>query len=55
VISGAHSEVFEAVCDALASAIGAERAVVSGRGHTIPWCGAAYNERLERFLVSVRA
>ena len=55
VISGGHSEVFEAVCDALAARIGAERAVVSGRGHTIPWCGDAYNERLEAFLLSEMA
>jgi len=50
VISGGHSEVFEAVCDAVATRLGAERAAVSGRGHTIPSTGAAYNERLETFL-----
>jgi pimeloyl-ACP methyl ester carboxylesterase len=50
VISGGHSDVFETVCDVVASRIGAERAVVEGRGHTIPSCGEAYNERLERFL-----
>jgi pimeloyl-ACP methyl ester carboxylesterase len=52
VVSGGHSEVFEAVCDALADRIGAERAVVAGRGHTIPATGAAYNQRLERFLAA---
>jgi pimeloyl-ACP methyl ester carboxylesterase len=50
VLSGGHSEIFEAVCDVLAERIGAERDVVEGRSHSIPWCGAAYNERLERFL-----
>jgi pimeloyl-ACP methyl ester carboxylesterase len=50
VISGGHSDAFEAVCDALADAISAERAVVRGRGHTIPSTGAPYNERLEGFL-----
>jgi pimeloyl-ACP methyl ester carboxylesterase len=50
VISGGHSPVFDAVCDALAGAIGAERAVVPGRAHSIPTVGAAYNERLETFL-----
>jgi pimeloyl-ACP methyl ester carboxylesterase len=50
VISGGHSPVFEAVCDALAGAVGAERAVIPGRGHTIPSVGEAYNDRLERFL-----
>ncbi len=50
VISGAHSPVFEAVCDALADRLDAQRAVVSGRGHTIPATGRPYNERLQAFL-----
>jgi pimeloyl-ACP methyl ester carboxylesterase len=50
VLSGAHSPVFEAVCDALAAGIGAERGVIGGRGHTIPAAGAPYNERLLAFL-----
>jgi pimeloyl-ACP methyl ester carboxylesterase len=50
VVSGGHSAIFEPVCDVLAAAIGAQRAVVQGRGHTIPLTGAPYNERLERFL-----
>ena len=50
VISGGHSEAFEIVCDTIAQAIGAEREVIPGRGHTIPATGAAYNDRLERFL-----
>jgi pimeloyl-ACP methyl ester carboxylesterase len=50
VISGGHSPVFEAVCDALASAIGAERATVTGRDHSIPSTGAPYNDLLEDFL-----
>ena len=50
VISGDHSPAFEAVCDAVAGRIGAQRATVAGRGHTIPATGAAYNERLEAFL-----
>lgn len=52
VISGDHSPVFEAVCDALAQSLSAERALISGRGHTIPSTGAPYNERLESFLTS---
>ena len=51
VISGNHSTAFETVCDVLASRIGAERAVISGRGHTIPSIGAPYNELVERFLL----
>jgi len=52
VISGGHSPVFEQVCDTLAERLRAERAVVSGRGHTIPSTGAAYNERLHAFLTA---
>jgi hypothetical protein len=50
VISGGHSPGFDAVCDALAEKLGAERAVIPGRGHTIPSTGGPYNERLESFL-----
>jgi pimeloyl-ACP methyl ester carboxylesterase len=50
VISGQHSPVFEAVCDALAERIGAERASVPGRGHSIPTVGEPYNALLEDFL-----
>jgi pimeloyl-ACP methyl ester carboxylesterase len=50
VISGGHSQVFDAVCDSLAAAIGATRAVVAGRGHSIPSTGERYNRTLERFL-----
>jgi pimeloyl-ACP methyl ester carboxylesterase len=50
VLSGGHSAAFEAVCDALAEALSAERAVIAGRGHTVPSTGAPYNERLEEFL-----
>ena len=50
VISGGHSPVFEAVCNAVARRMHADRAVISGRGHTIPAVGAAYNERLHSFL-----
>jgi pimeloyl-ACP methyl ester carboxylesterase len=50
VISGDHSPAFEAVCDVLAERIGGERAVIRGRGHTIPSTGEPYNERLRAFL-----
>jgi pimeloyl-ACP methyl ester carboxylesterase len=51
VISGGHSAVFETVCDTVAARIRGRRSVLSGRGHTIPALGAAYNERLESLLV----
>jgi hypothetical protein len=50
VISGGHSPVFEAVCDAIAARIGARRVVTPGRGHTIPAIGSPYNELLHAFL-----
>jgi pimeloyl-ACP methyl ester carboxylesterase len=50
VISGGHSPVFEAICDALAAGLGAEREVISGRMHTIPATGAPYNARLLAFI-----
>jgi pimeloyl-ACP methyl ester carboxylesterase len=55
VISGGHSPAFEAVCDALAAGTAAERAVIEGRGHTVPSTGAPYNERLEDFLARAEA
>jgi len=55
VFSGAHSAVFDTVCDELARAIGAERAVAAGRAHTIPATGAPYNERLNAFLLAADA
>jgi pimeloyl-ACP methyl ester carboxylesterase len=50
VISGGHSPVFEAVCDALAERLGARRETVAGRGHTIPAAGEPYNALLGSFL-----
>jgi pimeloyl-ACP methyl ester carboxylesterase len=52
VLSGGHSPAFEAVCDALAAALSAERGVIPGRGHTVPSTGAPYNERLEDFMAA---
>jgi pimeloyl-ACP methyl ester carboxylesterase len=50
VLSGGHSPAFEAVCDALAEGLSAEREVIRGRGHTVPSTGDDYNRRLEAFL-----
>lgn len=49
VVSGAHSEVFGAVCDEVAQRLGAGRATLPGRGHTIP-AADGYNELLSGFL-----
>jgi pimeloyl-ACP methyl ester carboxylesterase len=50
VISGAHSQVFEAVCDTVARELGAQRATIAGRRHTIPATGAPYNELVREFI-----
>jgi pimeloyl-ACP methyl ester carboxylesterase len=50
VVSGGHSPPFEAVCDTVASRLRGRRAVISGRRHTIPATGSAYNARLHAFL-----
>lgn len=51
VISGGHSPVFEVLCDRLAERLGgAERTVISGRGHTVPATGEPYNTCLGDFL-----
>lgn len=55
IISGGHSRAFDIVCDALAERLGAERAVIPGRGHTIPSTGAPYNERLAAHLSTAEA
>jgi pimeloyl-ACP methyl ester carboxylesterase len=49
IVSGGHSAVFDAVCDVLERELNAERAVVSGAGHSIPRA-PGYNETLLRFL-----
>jgi pimeloyl-ACP methyl ester carboxylesterase len=49
VISGAHHPAFDAVCDVLEERLGAERAVVSGAGHSIPRA-PGYTDTLMEFL-----
>jgi pimeloyl-ACP methyl ester carboxylesterase len=50
VVSGGHSPVFEKVCDVLAEAMDAERATVTGAGHSVPRTGAPFNERVTAFI-----
>lgn len=52
IISGGHSAVFESICDVLADRLGAERAVISGAGHSVPRTGTPFNDTLENFLLS---
>jgi pimeloyl-ACP methyl ester carboxylesterase len=46
VVSGGHNAGLEAMCDALAGGIGAERAVIAGAGHEIQFTGEPINEAL---------
>jgi pimeloyl-ACP methyl ester carboxylesterase len=50
VISGNHSPAFEAVCDALAARLRAQRAYVTGAGHATPDTGEPFNETLASFI-----
>lgn len=46
VLSGGHDPAYEAVCDALERALGAERRVLPGAGHAIPSLGPPVNDLL---------
>jgi pimeloyl-ACP methyl ester carboxylesterase len=50
VVSGGHSAAFDAVCDVLEQALGAERAVLSGAGHSVQRLGAPFNDLLAEFV-----
>jgi hypothetical protein len=50
VVSGAHSEPFDIVCDVLATRIGAERAVLPGAGHSVQRLGEPFNTLLASFV-----
>jgi len=50
VISGGWSAAFNAVCDVLEDQLGAERAVIPGRGHTPQFLGQPFNDILRDFI-----
>jgi pimeloyl-ACP methyl ester carboxylesterase len=50
VVSGAHSEAFDAVCDVLEERLGAQRAVLAGAGHAVQLLGGPFNEVLAAFI-----
>jgi pimeloyl-ACP methyl ester carboxylesterase len=54
VVSGGHHPAFDAVCDALERELEAERAVVTGAGHSIPRAGEPFNVVLERFVAAAK-
>src|SRR5712691_3196258 len=43
VVSGAHSEAFDAVCDVLVERLHAQRAVLPGAGHSVQRLGESFN------------
>jgi pimeloyl-ACP methyl ester carboxylesterase len=49
VVSGAHHDAFDAICDVLEARLGAERVVLPGAGHN-PQRVHGFNEALEDFL-----
>jgi pimeloyl-ACP methyl ester carboxylesterase len=50
VVSGAHSQPFDIVCDTLERELPAERAVLPGAGHSVQRLGAPFNELLAAFV-----
>jgi pimeloyl-ACP methyl ester carboxylesterase len=50
VVSGGHSEAFDAVCDVLEKRLGAQRAVLPGAGHSVQRLGEPFNELLAAFV-----
>lgn len=50
VVSGAHSDAFEAVCDVIEERLHAQRAVLPGRAHAPQLLGEPFNELLAAFV-----
>ncbi len=50
VVSGGHSEAFDAVCDVLEQRLSAQRAVLPGAGHSVQRLGEPFNELLAAFI-----
>jgi pimeloyl-ACP methyl ester carboxylesterase len=50
VITGGHSDAFEAIGDVIQRELSAERAVLPGRGHSVQRIGPAFNQRLAAFI-----
>jgi len=49
VVSGAHDEAIERICDAASSQLGGQRSILPGAGHFV-MRAAGFSDRLERFL-----
>jgi pimeloyl-ACP methyl ester carboxylesterase len=55
VVSGAHSEPFDVVCDVLEERLGAERAVLPGAGHAVQLLREPFNDVLADFVARAEA
>lgn len=55
VVSGGHHAALDAVCDVLERELRAERAVVSGAGHSVARTGEPFNDVLIEFLTRADA
>ena len=55
VVSGAHNEAFDAVCDVLEQRLDAERVVLPGAGHSVPRLGEPFNAALAAFVERAEA
>jgi pimeloyl-ACP methyl ester carboxylesterase len=55
VVSGAHSEVFDTVCDVLEERLRAERVVLAGAGHSVQRLGEPFNAALADFVLRAEA
>jgi hypothetical protein len=51
VVSGDHAPALERICDALATVLEGERAVVPGAGHFVA-AAPGFSDRLEQFLAA---
>jgi pimeloyl-ACP methyl ester carboxylesterase len=54
VVSGGHRRAYEVMADALAAQIGAQRAVVAGKQHSVQEVGEAFNQVVEAFWTASR-
>ena len=48
IVSGGHSDLFDAICDVLQLAVGATRSVIPGAGHAAQFTGEPFNALLRQ-------
>jgi pimeloyl-ACP methyl ester carboxylesterase len=55
VVSGAHSSVYDTICDRVVGLLGAQRVVIEGGGHNPQRKGARFNAVLRAFIDSAES